>query len=81
MKWSTLDGGCTDFSRVLKTKIEKMRTLTKNGDLNTEKGFAYHNSLVGLVMPNTETFISWPFIGRQSERTELVGALYLFQRF
>ena len=36
--WSTLDGGCTDFSCVLKPKIEKMETLTKNGDLKSEKG-------------------------------------------
>merc|ERR1712032_596436 len=32
-KWSTLDGGCTEFSRVLKPEIEKMGTLKKNGDL------------------------------------------------
>ena len=31
-QWSTLDGGCTDFSRVVKPKIEKMGTLKKNGD-------------------------------------------------
>ena len=30
--WSTLNGGCTDFSCVLKPKIEKMGTLKKNGD-------------------------------------------------
>ena len=42
IKWSTLDGGCTDFSRVLKPKIEKMGTLKKkwepNGDPKSEKG-------------------------------------------
>ena len=36
--WSTLDGGCTDFSCVLMTKIEKMGTLKKNGDPKSEKG-------------------------------------------
>ena len=32
INWSTLDSGCTDFSRVFKPKIEKMGTLKKNGD-------------------------------------------------
>ena len=32
IKWSTLDGGCTEFSRVLKPELEKMGTLKKNGD-------------------------------------------------
>jgi len=35
---STLDGGCTDFSRVLRPKIEKMGTLKKNRDPKSEKG-------------------------------------------
>ena len=41
MKWSTLDGGCTEFSRVLKPEIEKMGALKKNGpngDPKSEKG-------------------------------------------
>ena len=40
--WATLDCGCTDFSCVLKPKIEKMGTLEKkwgpNGDTKSEKG-------------------------------------------
>ena len=39
---SSLDGGCTDLSRVLKLRIEKMGTLKKkwgpNGDPKSEKG-------------------------------------------
>ena len=42
IKWLTLNGGRTDFSRVLKPKIEKMGTLKKkwgpNGDPKSEKG-------------------------------------------
>ena len=38
IKWSTLDGGCTVFSCVLKPKIKKMGTLKKNGDPESEKG-------------------------------------------
>ena len=32
------DGGYTDFSRVLKPKIDETETLKKNGDPKTEKG-------------------------------------------
>ena len=32
IKWSILDGGCTEFSRILKPEIEKMGTLNTIGD-------------------------------------------------
>ena len=38
IKWLTLDDGYTDFSRILKPKMEKMGTLEKNGDPKSEKG-------------------------------------------
>ena len=38
IKWSTSDGGCTDFAHNLKTKIEKIGTLKENGDPKSEKG-------------------------------------------
>ena len=42
IKWSSLDGVCTDFSRALKLEIEKMGTLKNkwgpNGDPKSEKG-------------------------------------------
>ena len=41
IKWSSLDGVCTDFSRALKLEIEKMGTLKNkwgpNGDPKSEK--------------------------------------------
>ena len=42
IKWSSLDGVCTDFSHALKLEIEKMGTLKNkwgpNGDPKSEKG-------------------------------------------
>ena len=38
IKQSTVDGGCTDFTRVLKPKIENGDLMGYNGDPMGEKG-------------------------------------------